>query len=67
MFQSAAVLSAMVDRRPQSSKARISWHPAWLGERDRQGGVVGDWAEPVDSKTFRCNWCKKVRVNYKSS
>ena len=48
------------DLRPQSTKATISWSPAWMGFRDQQGDRVGDWAVQVDYKTFRCRWCKKV-------
>ena len=49
------------DPRSQDVKARISWHPSWMGERDSQGDRVGDWAEHVDSCTFKCKWCGKVK------
>jgi hypothetical protein len=49
------------DPRSQNVKARIFWHLGWMGERDSQGDKLGEWAEPVDSITFKCKWCGKVK------
>ena len=28
----------------QSAKKSINWHTGWLGEKDANGDLVGDWA-----------------------
>ena len=28
----------------QSGKKSINWHTGWLGEKDANGDLVGDWA-----------------------
>ncbi len=52
----------MVDKRPQSLKAKVSWSAALMAEKDKQGDRVGDWAVQADEKSYRCRWCKKVRT-----
>ena len=52
-----------VDRRSQSLKATRKWRDDWMAEVDKQGDRVGDWAQQVDIKTFRCRWCNTVRLD----
>ena len=52
-----------VDKRPHSLKSKINWNIGWLADRDKQNDLIGDWLEMVDSKTYRCNWYKKVILN----
>lgn len=49
-----------VDRRSQALKATRKWRDDWMAETDKQGDRVGDWAQQVDIKTFRCRWCNTV-------
>ena len=51
-----------VDRRSQALKATRKWRDDWMAEVDKQGDRVGDWAQQVDIKTFRCRWCNTVRL-----
>jgi hypothetical protein len=48
------------DPRLQSTKAKISWNPAWMAERDAQGDLLSDWAVKSDYQSFKCRWCQKV-------
>ena len=50
------------DSWPQFIKAKIGLCPAWMGEKDAQGDLVGDWAKQVDYQTFKCRWCQKVCI-----
>ena len=31
-----------------SAKKSVNWHAGWLGERDANGDLVGDWAQYFD-------------------
>ena len=53
----------LVDRRCQALKATRKWQDGWMAEVDRQGNKVGDWAQQVDTKCFRCSWCNTVRLD----
>ena len=37
----------------QSAKKSINWHTGWLGEKDANGDLVGDWAHHVDKEQTR--------------
>ena len=45
----------------QSAKKSINWHTGWLGEKDANGDLVGDWAHYVDKEQFRCWYCNVER------
>ena len=45
----------------QSAKRSINWHTGWLGEKDANGDLVGDWAHYVDKEQFRCRYCDVER------
>ena len=45
----------------QSAKKSINWHTGWLGEKDANGDLVGDWARYVDKEQFRCRYCDVER------
>ena len=45
----------------QSGKKSINWHTGWLGEKDANGDLVGDWAHYVDKEQFRCWYCDVER------
>ena len=45
----------------QSAKKSINWHTGWLGEKDANGDLVGDWAHYVDKEQFRCRYCDVER------
>ena len=43
------------------AKRSISWHTGWLGERDANGDLVGDWAQYSDNEQFKCRYCNVER------
>ena len=45
----------------KSAKRLINWHTGWLGEKDSNGDLVGDWAQFFDKEQFRCRYCDVVR------
>ena len=44
-----------------SAKRLISWHTGWLGEKDSNGHLVGDWAQYFDKEQFKCRYCNVER------
>jgi len=44
-----------------SAKKLINWHTGWLGERDANGDLVGDWAQYFDKEQFKCRYCDVER------
>ena len=62
MFAVAVFRSMGRDHRSQKEKANIGWNHVWMEETDLQGCKLGDWAERVDSRTYRCKLCNKVGV-----
>ena len=34
----------------KSAKRLINWHTGWLGEKDSNGDLVGDWAQFFDKE-----------------
>ena len=40
-----------------SAKRLINWHTGWLGEKDGNGDLVGDWAQYPDKEQFKCRYC----------
>ena len=60
LFAEAAFQNMGRDHRSQAEKACIGWNHVWMEETDTQGCKLGDWAERVDSTTYRCKWCNKV-------
>ena len=45
----------------KSAKRLINWHTGWLGEKDSNGDLVGDWAQFFDKEQFKCRYCDVVR------
>ena len=37
-----------------SAKKLVKWHEGWLGEKDANGDLVGDWAQYFDKEQFKC-------------
>ena len=44
-----------------SAKKSVNWHAGWLGERDANGDLVGDWAQYLDKEQFKCRYCDVER------
>ena len=44
-----------------SAKKSVNWHTGWLGERDANGDLVGDWAQYFDKEQFKCRYCDVER------
>ena len=44
-----------------SAKKSVNWHAGWLGERDANGDLVGDWAQYFDKEQFKCRYCDVER------
>ena len=44
-----------------SAKRLIYWHTGWLGEKDGNGDLVGDWAQYSKKKQFKCRNCDVER------
>ena len=44
-----------------SAKRLIKWHTGWLGEKDGNGDLVGDWAQYSDKEQFKCRYCDVER------
>lgn len=45
-----------------SAKKSVNWHTGWLGERDANGDLVGDWAR----KSNAAYVCRREVSNYLS-
>ena len=45
----------------KSAKKSVNWHTGWLGERDANGDLVGDWAQYLDKEQFKCRYCDVER------
>ena len=44
-----------------SAKRLINWHAGWLGQKDGNGDLVGDWAQYSDKEQFKCQYCDVER------
>ena len=44
-----------------SAKRLINWHTGWLGEKDANGDLVGDWAQYSDKEQFKCRYAVSTR------
>ena len=44
-----------------NAKKLINWHTGWLGEKDANGDLLGDWAQYFDKEHFKCRYCNLGR------
>ena len=45
----------------RSAKKLVNWHTRWLGEKDANGDLVGDWVQYFDKEQFECRYCDVER------
>ena len=44
-----------------SAKKIVKWHEGWLGEKDANEDLLGDWAQYFDKEQFKCRYCDMER------
>ena len=40
-----------------AKKSLVKWHAGWLGDKNANGDLMGDWALYFDSEHFKCRYC----------
>ena len=44
-----------------NAKELINWHTGWLGKKDANEDLLGDWAQYFWQGTFKCQYCNLER------
>ena len=45
-----------------NAKELINWHTGWLGKKDANEDLLGDWAQYFDKEQLNCRYCNLERM-----